>query len=161
MSTTPPRATIVLERTYRADLAELWALWTTKAGFESWWGPEGFRVEVHVLEPEVGGRLHYDMVAAAPAQIAAMQSMGQPTSHPTHATFTEVAPPHRLAITHVVDFVPGVAPYDSTVVVELRPVGAEVHMVVTLHAMHDDQWTKMATMGWTSQLGKLDARYGV
>ena len=37
---------MVLERTYEATAQELWELWTTKEGFESWWGPEGFRVEV-------------------------------------------------------------------------------------------------------------------
>jgi uncharacterized protein YndB with AHSA1/START domain len=36
----------VIERTYRASVEELWELWTTKEGFESWWGPDGFRVEV-------------------------------------------------------------------------------------------------------------------
>jgi uncharacterized protein YndB with AHSA1/START domain len=30
---------LIVERTYRARPEELWALWTTKEGFESWWGP--------------------------------------------------------------------------------------------------------------------------
>ena len=54
---------IVLERTLRAPIEDLWGLWTTKDGFESWWGPEGFRVEVHKLEARVGGALRYDMIA--------------------------------------------------------------------------------------------------
>jgi uncharacterized protein YndB with AHSA1/START domain len=33
----PPRLT--LERTLRVSVEEIWALWTTKEGFESWWGP--------------------------------------------------------------------------------------------------------------------------
>ena len=33
-----------------AKVEELWELWTTKQGFESWWGPDGFRVKVHALE---------------------------------------------------------------------------------------------------------------
>jgi hypothetical protein len=28
-------------------------------------------------------------------------------------------------------------------------------MVLMLDAMHDEQWTRMAVMGWESQLGKL------
>ena len=49
-----PQAVVVIERTYRARIEELCALWTTKAGFESWWGPEGFRVErfIEVIETE-------------------------------------------------------------------------------------------------------------
>ncbi|MBS0361276.1 MAG: SRPBCC domain-containing protein, partial [Proteobacteria bacterium] len=35
-ATTAPQAAVVIERTYRATAEELWALWTTKAGFESW-----------------------------------------------------------------------------------------------------------------------------
>jgi hypothetical protein len=27
---------------------------------------------------------------------------------------------------------------------------------VTNDAMHDEQWTRMATMGWTQQIGKLE-----
>src|SRR5262249_2789651 len=34
------RSKTIVERTYRAHPKELWDLWTTKEGFESWWGPE-------------------------------------------------------------------------------------------------------------------------
>ena len=27
--------------------------------------------------------------------------------------------------------------------------------MLTIDAMHDEQWTKMAVMGWESELGKL------
>lgn len=151
---------ITFERTYRARVEELWALWTTKAGFEAWWGPEGFRVEVHAIEPRVGGTLHYDMIADAPEQVAAMKEQGQPLSHPARGTFTEVRAHERLAITHVIDFLPGVAPYDSTVVAEFLVTGDTVRMVLTLDPMHSEDFTKMAVAGWTSQLTKLDRRLG-
>jgi hypothetical protein len=32
-------------------------------------------------------------------------------------------------------------------------------MVVTLEPMHDEEFTKMSTMGFTSQLTKLDKRF--
>jgi uncharacterized protein YndB with AHSA1/START domain len=153
------RPKVIIERTYRARAEELWELWTTKQGFESWWGPEGFRVEVHTLEARVGGALHYDMIADAPEQIAAMNGMGRPTSHETRGRFVEVRPHQRLAITHVIDFLPGVKPYESTMVVEFFPSGGSVRMVVTLDLMHTEEFTKMATIGFTSQLGKLDRRF--
>ena len=56
-------AKVVIERTYRAQIKDVWDLWTTKAGFESWWGPQGFRVEVQTLDARVGGALHYEMIA--------------------------------------------------------------------------------------------------
>lgn len=124
---TPPNDTarpkVVIERTFRARPAELWELWTTKEGFESWWGPEGFRAEVHALEARVGGALHYDMIADTPEMIAAMRQMGRPASHETRGTFSEFKPHQRLALTHLIDFLPGVPPYKSTMVVEFFPSG--------------------------------------
>jgi len=156
--TTRPK--VVIERTYRATVAELWELWTTKQGFESWWGPDGFRVEVHALEARPGGTLHYDMIADSPEMIAAMKQMGRPTSQEARAKFTEIRPHERLAITSVIDFVPGMKPYESTIVAEFFPSGETVRMVVTLDPMHDEGFTKMQTEGFTSQLSKLDKRYG-
>jgi len=151
---------VVIERTYRAQLQEMWDLWTTKDGFESWWGPEGFRVEVRKIEARKGGAIHYDMIADAPEQIEFMKRMGRPTSHETRGKFSEFAPHTRLALTHMIDFIPGVAAYESTMAVDFIPAGDRVRMVVTLQPMHDPEWTKMSTMGFTSQLTKLDKRFG-
>ncbi len=154
------RPNVVVERTYQATVEELWSLWTTKEGFESWWGPVGFRVDVHEIDPRVGGALRYDMIADAPEQIAAMKAMCQPASHKTHGTFTAVEPMKRLELTHVIDFLPGVKPYDSTMVVEFFPSGNRVRMVVTFSPMHDESTSNMQKEGFASQLTKLDRRFG-
>ena len=154
------RPKIVIERTYRARLQEIWDLWTTKEGFESWWGPQGFRVEVSALEARVGGPLVYDMIADTPEMVAAMRQAGQPERHATRGKFSELQPQRRLALTHLIDFLPGVATYESTIAVEFFPSGDNVRMVVTLDPMHDDQFTQMQSQGFTSQLSKLDARFG-
>ncbi len=159
-SKTASRAKVIIERVYRARPGELWALWTTKDGFESWWGPEGFRAEVHTLDARVGGVLHYDMIADAPEAIAAMKQMGQPISHGVRARFGEVKAPTRLAIVNVIDFLPGVEAYEATIGVDLLPQGDSVRMVVTLDAMHDEAFSKMQQQGFTSQLTKLDKRFG-
>jgi uncharacterized protein YndB with AHSA1/START domain len=156
--TRPP---IVVERTYKASVEQLWELWTTKEGFASWWGPQDFRADVHKLEPRLGGALNYDMVADTPQMIAAMKEMGQPPSHKTRGTFSEFKPYERLALTHVIDFLPGVKHYESTMLVEFFPVsGGRVRMVVTLSPMHDGDTSKMQHEGFTSQLTKLDKRFG-
>lgn len=77
------------ERSYEASVADLWYLWTTKAGFESWWGPKGFRVEVHKIEPRVGGALVYDMIAVGREEIEYMKKANMAASHATHGSFTE------------------------------------------------------------------------
>jgi uncharacterized protein YndB with AHSA1/START domain len=155
------QAKVVIERTYRVGIEDLWELWTTKAGFESWWGPDGFRVEVHALEARVGGALDYDMIAHAPDAIAAMKRMGQPQSHGTRGRFDEFKPLERLTLVHVIDFIPGVEPYESTIEVDFH-VSDDHHarMVVTLHPHRDPHWTRMSAAGFTSQLTKLDKRFG-
>lgn len=146
-----------IERTYEATVQELWDLWTTKDGFESWWGPDGFRVEVHAIEPRVGGALVYDMIAASPEHIAFMEKAGMPTSQATRGTFVAVEPLERLAIVHVIDFVPGVEPYENRIAVEFFPEGRSVRMCVLLDPHPDAEWTRMAVEGFTSQLTKVPA----
>ncbi len=112
------------------------------------------------MEAWVGGTLHYDMIADGPEQIAVMKQMGRPTSHETRGRFAENRPHERLAITHAIDFLPGVTPYESTIVVEFFPLAESVRMVISLEPMHDQEFTKRSTMGFTSQLTKLDRRFG-
>ena len=146
---------VILERTFRASLDDVWELWTTKEGIESWWGPDGFRVEVLSLDLRPGGQLRYTMSAVRQQEIDFMKRAGMPISREHLLTFTEVSPPRRLVYDHAADFIPGVAPYDVEHVVELAPIGDGVRMVLSFEAMHDGQWTEMAKAGWESELGKL------
>ena len=85
--------------------------------------------------------------------------MGQPTSHPTRSRFTEVKPHTRLVLTNVIDFIAGVATYESNIAVDFTSAAGRVRMVVTLDAMHSDEFTMMQKEGFTSQLTKLDQRF--
>jgi uncharacterized protein YndB with AHSA1/START domain len=153
------KAKVVLERTYRARIEDVWDLWVTKEGFESWWGPQGFRADVQVIEPHVGGVLRYDMIAHSPEMIATMKQMGQPISHATRSRFTEVKRHERLVLTNVIDFIAGVEPYESDIAVDFSVVGELVRMVITLDPMHSEEFDQMQKEGLTSQLSKLDARF--
>ena len=137
----------------------MWELWTTKQGFESWWGPQGFRADVRVLDARPGGALEYDMVADSPEMVAEMRRLGQPASHATRARFSELRPHERLVITNVIDFLPGVEPYESDIAVDFFTTGDRVRMVVALDPMHSEEVTRMQEQGFTSQLTKLDARF--
>lgn len=156
----PKIAKIMVERTYRATLEEVWDLWTTREGFESWWGPQGFRVEVYELDARPMGSLRYEMIAATAEMVEAMGKLGQPPSHAVRSTFTEVEPRKRLALQNLIDFLPGVPPYQSHIAVDFSAEGNSVRMVVTLDGMHDPEFTRMQEEGFTSQLSKLDARFG-
>ena len=158
--TRAPQAAVVIERTYRATVEELWALWTTKDGFESWWGPEGFRVEVHEWDPRVDGPIAYDMIADSAEAIAAMKEMGQPLSHKTKGWFSELRPHAFLSLMHKIDFVPGQPHYETRIDVAFRQEGETAVMITTLHPHLDPEWTRMSAEGYTSQLTKLDRCYG-
>jgi uncharacterized protein YndB with AHSA1/START domain len=149
------RRRITMERTFKAPLEDVWALWTTKDGIESWWGPNGFRVEVHTIELWPGGKLRYDMIAVGPEQIEFMKKAGMPLSSPSHATYTEVTPMTRLGYFHSTDFIPGIEPYEVTHLIELFPSQGSVRMALTFDAMHDEHWTGMAVQGWGEELEKL------
>lgn len=148
---------ITLERIYRADIRDVWDLWTTKDGIESWWGPGGFAITVHKLDLRPDGELLYAMTAIDPPQAAFMKKAGMPLTQECRIKFTEVVPRRRLAYLHLVDFIPGVTPYDVATIVELEKSSQGVRMTLTIDPMHDDEWTKRAVMGWESEIGKLEA----
>lgn len=152
---------ITMERSLSATLDEVWELWTTKDGIESWWGPHGFRVEVRVLDVRPGGTMLYDMIADTPETRTYMKAAGMPGRHEARITFREVRPRERLAYTHLADFIPGVAAYDVETVVTFASVGPKVRLVLEFDRMHDEPWTRRATEGWTMELAKLEARLSV
>jgi len=146
---------IVIERTWEASIEDVWELWTTKDGIESWWGPEGFSVKVHELDLRPGGVMRYAMTAVDPGMVAFMKQSGMPVTTEAMLTYIQVAPGKTLAWSHKADFIPGVAPYDVGSRAEFFVEGSNVRMVVTLDPMHSDEWTQRSVMGMESQLGKL------
>lgn len=148
---------ITLERTLRAPVEEIWALWTTKEGFESWWGPDGFSVTVRSLDLRPDGLLKYAMTATAPEQVAFMKRAGLDLTTETTIVYKEVLPLQRLTYINLIDFVPGVGAYDVATQVELIPASGAVRMVLTFDPMHDETWTQRMISGWESQLDKLPA----
>jgi uncharacterized protein YndB with AHSA1/START domain len=149
------RTTNQLERTYPTSREAVWELWTTARGIESWWAPDGFAVVVDTLELRPGGRLVYTMTATAPEQIAFMQNAGLPLSTQSQKTFTEIDPPSRLAYDSLVDFVPGVEPYQFSTTVDLDASGDGVKVTMTVEAMHDEEWTQRLLVGRANELDNL------
>jgi len=146
---------VVTKRDYEAPIEEVWTLWTTAKGIESWWGPDGFRVEVQKLDLRPGGELLYTMIATGRDQIAFMKNAGMSTAHKAKITYLHIEAPTGLAYTHAADFIPGVKPYDVDTVVELEARGKTTHLTLTFDRMHDDEWTDRASMGWRNELEKL------
>lgn len=149
------RRKVTLERAFDAAIEDVWELWTTKDGIESWWGPEGFAVSVRKLDLRPGGELLYATTATAPDQVEFIKKLGMPLTTESRIIYTEIVPRQRLAYTNILDFVPGVPTYEVATIVDFETSPQGVRMVLTMDAMHDENWTKMAVMGWESQFGKL------
>jgi uncharacterized protein YndB with AHSA1/START domain len=146
---------ITLERIFRATPEDLWNLWTTKKGLESWWGPEGFGTMVRTLELRPGGRFEYEMTAMAPDQIEGVRAAGIPLTTRAHGTYVEVTPSRRLAYRTLADFIPGVEPYEVGAVIDFHAVPMGTRLTVTEDAMHNREWTKMSETGMSSSLDRL------
>lgn len=151
------RRETIIERTYAAPIEEIWALWTTREGVESWWGPEGFATKVHKLDLRPGGEMHYTMTVVGAAQIRGMHQAGLPLSAQARFTFNQIALRKSLTYTHRADFIPGVAPYDVPNTVEFHREDGGVRVVVKQAPMHTEEWTERARMGMESQLDRIPA----
>jgi uncharacterized protein YndB with AHSA1/START domain len=147
-----------LERTYDAPAQTVWELWTTPAGIEAWWSPDGFVTEVRTLDLRPGGELVHAMTATAPEQVAFMENAGMPLTNVARKTFTEVSPPTRLAYRSLIDFVPDREPYEHLTVVDLEPLGDDrVKVVMTVEPLHDATWTERLLAGRENELDNLAA----
>jgi hypothetical protein len=154
-SSKPTSTKIRIERTYPASADEVWELWTTSEGIESWWAPDGFRVEVRKLDLRPGGALVYTMTATGPEQVEFMKGAGMPLTTESRKTFTELLAAKRIAYQSLADFIPGVEPYEFLTVVDLHPSGDGVGVVMTVDPMHDDVWTQRLGAGRENELDNL------
>ncbi len=146
---------IHIERTYDAPAETIWELWTTPAGIEAWWAPDGFTTEVRTLDLKPGGELIYAMTASAPEQVEFMRNAGMPLSNESRKRFTEIERPRRLAYASLVDFIPGVYPYEFMTVVEITPDSERTQVVMTMDPLHDETWTERLVMGRQNELENL------
>jgi hypothetical protein len=65
-------------------------------------------------------------------------------------------PGERIRYDSVVDFVPGVEPYEHDTLVELRATGSDTHVVMTIEPLHDEEWTERIVMGRKNELDNLE-----
>ena len=146
---------IRIERTYPTSAEEVWRLWTTSDGIESWWAPDGFKCEVRKLDLRPGGELVYAFTATGPEQVEFMKGAGMPLTTEARKTFTELTQPTRLAYRSLIDFVPGLDPYQELTIVDLTPSGDSVRVVMTMEPLHEDVWTQRLMMGRENELDNL------
>src|SRR3989440_10216932 len=146
---------IRIERTYPTSAEEVWRLWTTSDGIESWWAPDGFKCDVRKLDLRPGGELVYALTATGPEQVEFMKGAGMPLTTEARKTFSELKQPTRLADRSLIDFVPGLDPYQELTLLDLTPSGDSVRVVMTMEPLHDGVWTKRLVKGRENELDNL------
>jgi uncharacterized protein YndB with AHSA1/START domain len=154
LARTDPRQ-LEIVRDYPAPIEDLWELWTTREGVESWWGPDGFTVKVAELDLRTGGGMRYTMAATAPEQVEFMRKADLPLSTEVRLTYTAVRRYELLAYEALADFIPGIDPYAVATVVQFEQVPRGGRMTLRFDRMHDEPWTQRARMGRESELEKL------
>lgn len=145
-----------LERTLRAKPGEVWQMWTTKDGIESWWGPDGFETTVRALDVRADGRFEFEMRAVRPDIVEVMKQMDAPFSSIESGTYLEVTAAELLNFVELFTHAPGVEPYDVSVSVTFAPSPIGTVLVIRSTGMHDERWQQMASLGWSQQLDKLE-----
>jgi uncharacterized protein YndB with AHSA1/START domain len=146
-----------LERAYDAPAKLIWELWTTAAGLDEWFAPDGFATRVSELDLRPGGQLRFTMTATAPEQVAFMRETGNPLSIEVRKTFTEAVPPTRLGYRSLIDFVPDHEPYEHLTTVDIEPAGDRTNVVMTVDPLHDETWTQGYRAHRGNELDNLDA----
>jgi uncharacterized protein YndB with AHSA1/START domain len=129
----------VYRRVFRASRDLVWRCLTVPAELTHFWGPRGMAAPIDgiVVELHPGGRFEILMV-------------GEHGSHPMVATFTEVAPPERLAWVE-----PASGLHTTSTLRDLGDGSTEV----TIHQRHvpEAMRTPAARAGFLTSLDKLDA----
>jgi uncharacterized protein YndB with AHSA1/START domain len=151
----PTETDLVIRRSYPISPERIFQLWTTPDGIAAWWAPDGFTTTVDRLDLRPGGALDYTMTATGQAQIAFMEQAGMPLSTHSHKEFTEVMEPTRLAYTSLIDFVPGVDPYEHRTIVTLEPTPSGTDVEMRLEPLHDQDWTERILAGRANELDNL------
>ena len=146
-----------LERMYEAPAELIWELWTTAAGLDEWFAPDGFETRVTELDLRPGGQLRYIMTATAPDQVAFMRDTGNPLSIEVRKTFTVAVPPTRLAYLSLIDFVPDHEPYEHLTTIDIEPAGDRTNVVMTVDSLHDETWTQQHRAHRGNELDNLEA----
>src|SRR5258708_20411445 len=128
------RPKLTIERTFDASIEEVWELWTTREGIESWWGPEGFSVAVQEMEMRPGGKLVYEMTATGPDEVEYMAQAGMPLTTVQRVRIEQGDPPRRLVHKDIPNFIPGVQPHPVEPGVTLREAEHGRPRVLRFHA---------------------------
>ncbi|MEN0042917.1 MAG: SRPBCC domain-containing protein [Pseudomonadota bacterium] len=146
-----------IEREFDAPIETVWRMWTDPALLASWYGPNGARVEVRVMDAVVGGQRHFSMSMDMPDRTMTMWFVGEylKVEQPTQLAYTEsmsneqgdVLSPQSMGM-------PDGHPETTEIVVELDDSGGSTQMTMTHVGVPADSG---GAGGWQQAIEKLAA----
>jgi uncharacterized protein YndB with AHSA1/START domain len=146
------RREIVLERELRGSVDAVWRSWTTVAGLEAWWGPEGWTTTVLALDVRPGGLWHF-----------AMGPAGEPPRTWIRAVYSEVIVGSALSYVEGFSDETGadLDPESHAVTVEFFGVEPAItRLVLRTRFTSVERLERIAAMGmaesWAGGLNRLD-----
>lgn len=74
--------------------------------------------------------------------------------------YLEVVKPRRLVLKTILDFIPGVAPYEVTAEVDFVKVKEGTKVVFTYSKVHSEEWGEMSRQGQMSEFDRLGRLLG-
>jgi uncharacterized protein YndB with AHSA1/START domain len=143
---TGPAFELELERLIRAPRERVFEAWSRPEQMSQWFAPKPFQLVIHEMDFRTGGRFRMAMRGPNGEEF------------PFTGTYTEVAPPERLAWSSA--FGNGPADQISTLVTFTSEAGGtRIHVRQTFHVMTPEieYATKGAKQGWTMTLDQLQA----
>jgi uncharacterized protein YndB with AHSA1/START domain len=148
------------ERLLRAEVGEIWRLWTTAEALARWWGPEDVVTTVERLDVRVGGAIEFGYVYAAtandPRRRQEFEDAGIVTSYRARGTFDEVIPFERLAFRQQVEFGLRSPPFEYRMRVDLRPGDGGVRVRLTAENEANAHWATLARANLVGQLDRME-----
>jgi uncharacterized protein YndB with AHSA1/START domain len=137
--------TITIERVLDAPRELVWKAWTDPDEVAKWWGPELFTTPRETIE--------FDLRPGGVCRMTMIGPDGQ--EYPNDGHFGVVEPPERLSFGGTVDDSPMMESAETTIefiVLDDR----RTKVIVTSRMVCVEELLAMATLGWSSQLAKLE-----
>lgn len=145
----PEYRTVEARHIVHASANEVFDAWITADLVEAWWGPEGYKTKVLLLEAKEGGQFEFQMTSHTGDQSL------------LSGFYREIKRPNRLVLdfmTHCnTDLPDNIEPQlqASVVTVEFVEQGSATEVIVVhAHLMHG--YAELASLGWSSSLARLD-----
>ncbi|WP_214829518.1 SRPBCC family protein [Exiguobacterium algae] len=151
--------TLVIERIFNAPRQLVFEAFSTPAHLEAWWGPAGWKTDVHAFEFKPGGIWHYCMTCIDKEQgdFYGMESWGK-------STFIDIDPYARIVYTDAFSDASGHVNPDMPVMTITNEFveTPEGTLLISRSELPDEKTLKQiidmgSIEGYSSQLDRLDA----